>query len=304
MKVSIIVPVYNAEKYLNKCLDSLINQTYEDIEIIAINDGSVDNSGKILEEYARKDKRVIVINKQNGGVGSARNEGLKIFSGDAVAFVDSDDYVETNFVEVMLGYMQRENADIVQCAYFVNDELVKGENASYRFDENYNFFSARHRTIIWASLYHKRLLTRGKEHLLLFDEDLIMGEDCLFNARAVLGANKIVSISRGLYHNRLTCDSLSRSDGFVNEYTKIKAQELIIKKVEDSGFVKPLISAKRQYYFYVKDMFENMSKDRKKYKEQLKSLQKKVRRNLGDIRKLHFGIKVHLRFLHIAYKMI
>lgn len=92
-KVSIIVPVYNVENYLRKCLDSLINQTLKNIEIICINDGSTDNSLSILEEYASKDERIIVINQENAGVSSARNRGLEIATGEYIAFVDADDSV-------------------------------------------------------------------------------------------------------------------------------------------------------------------------------------------------------------------
>jgi glycosyltransferase involved in cell wall biosynthesis len=93
-KVSIVIPVYNVEKYLRQCLDSVVNQTLKDIEIICVNDGSTDNSLQILEEYANKDDRIKIINKDNGGLSSARNAGLEIATGVYIGFVDSDDYIE------------------------------------------------------------------------------------------------------------------------------------------------------------------------------------------------------------------
>ena len=91
--ISIIVPVYNVDKYLSKCIDSIISQTYNDIELILVDDGSPDNSPKICDEYARKDNRIIVIHKENGGVSSARNAGLDIAKGKYIGFVDPDDYI-------------------------------------------------------------------------------------------------------------------------------------------------------------------------------------------------------------------
>ena len=99
--ISIIVPIYNVELYLEKCIESIINQTYKDIEVILINDGSTDKSGIICDKYAKIDDRIIVLHKENGGVSSARNKGLDIAKGDYIAFVDPDDYIEPNMYEEM-----------------------------------------------------------------------------------------------------------------------------------------------------------------------------------------------------------
>ena len=97
--VSIIVPIYKVEKYLKQCLDSILNQTYENIEIILVDDGSPDNCGKICDEYASNDKRIRVIHKENGGLSSARNAGLDVATGEYISFIDSDDYVSENFIK-------------------------------------------------------------------------------------------------------------------------------------------------------------------------------------------------------------
>lgn len=110
IKVSVIVPVYNCEKYLKKCLDSLVNQTLKDIEIICVNDGSTDNSGRILEEY--NDKRIKIINKENGGQSSARNIGIDIAKGEYIGFVDSDDWVDLDFFEKLYNTAKKYDADI------------------------------------------------------------------------------------------------------------------------------------------------------------------------------------------------
>ncbi|MEH7136024.1 glycosyltransferase, partial [Priestia megaterium] len=117
MLISIIVPVYNAEKFLPKSLESLQNQTYTELEIILVNDGSNDGSAAICEHYASKDKRFVVIHKENGGVSSARNAGLKRVTGKYVGFVDPDDWIEPNMFKRLYQLAQEYNADISMCGY-------------------------------------------------------------------------------------------------------------------------------------------------------------------------------------------
>ena len=113
--ISIIVPVYNVEQYLSRCVDSLVNQTYHNIEIILVDDGSPDRSGEICDEYAKKDKRVKVIHQSNGGLSDARNTALDIAKGDYLMFVDSDDWIEPTMYEEMLSFMEKEQLDLVEC---------------------------------------------------------------------------------------------------------------------------------------------------------------------------------------------
>lgn len=124
-KISLIVPVYNTSKYLRKCLDSLITQTYKDIEIIVINDGSIDNSEEIIKLY--RDKRLKYISKKNEGIGKTRNLGIENATGNYIAFVDSDDYLDKNFCKKMIKKADEDNCDIVICNYFEdrNDKLKK-----------------------------------------------------------------------------------------------------------------------------------------------------------------------------------
>lgn len=123
-KVSIIVPVYNVEKYLNRCIDSIIKQTFENIEIILVDDGSTDNSGKICDEYALKDYRIKVIHKTNGGLSEARNYGLDIATGDYLLFVDSDDYIDVNLIKNLEQYMDKQ-LDVIKFKIIRVDEYGK-----------------------------------------------------------------------------------------------------------------------------------------------------------------------------------
>ncbi|MGE8204566.1 glycosyltransferase family 2 protein [Heyndrickxia sp. NPDC080065] len=117
-KVSVIVPIYNVEKYLERCVDSIINQTYENLEIILVNDGSLDNSGRIAEEYKKIDNRVKAFHKQNGGLSDARNFGIKQITGECILFVDSDDWLEPNMIEKMVNTILEYKADVVQSAFY------------------------------------------------------------------------------------------------------------------------------------------------------------------------------------------
>lgn len=112
MKISVIVPVYNVELYLIKCLDSIINQTYENLEIILVNDGSTDNSGKICDQYKGIDKRILVIHKENGGLSSARNTGINVATGEFIGFIDSDDWIEPDYYELLYNGISKYKSDI------------------------------------------------------------------------------------------------------------------------------------------------------------------------------------------------
>lgn len=124
--ISIIVPVYNVEKYLDKCIDSIINQTYKNIEIILVDDGSTDKSGDICDKAQNKDKRIKVIHKANGGLSDARNAGLRIAKGDLIGFVDSDDYIKEDMFETLYNLIEKHNANISIVSYYelYNEKLI------------------------------------------------------------------------------------------------------------------------------------------------------------------------------------
>ena len=117
-KISVIVPVYNVEQYLERCVDSIINQTYTNLEIILVNDGSTDNSGKLCDELAKKDKRIRVIHKENGGLSDARNRGVDEAESDLVGFIDSDDYIDRDMYEILLKNLNNTDADLSMCALY------------------------------------------------------------------------------------------------------------------------------------------------------------------------------------------
>ena len=139
MVVSIIIPAYNSEKFIRRCLDSVVNQIYKNIEIIVVDDASTDNTEKIIKEYAEKDNRIKIVNKENGGLSSARNEGLKYVTSDYVGFVDSDDWIEPDTYELALSAVQKNNVDFVSWgAKIVLDDDIKEETPSIASARNYH----------------------------------------------------------------------------------------------------------------------------------------------------------------------
>lgn len=210
-KVSIIIPVYNVEKYLRQCLESVINQTYKNLEIILVNDGSTDNSGKICEEYALNDERIKVIHKENGGVSSARNNGLRLLDGSYVSFVDSDDYLENNFIEKLVEV----RADIAICSFYkeypFNSEkkiITKAKTSKTKDEFIYDILSFQKAAgCAWGRIFSAKFL---KENNLFYDENLKVAEDAEFSLRAVQYNPKVVYIPEILYHYNFSSGSIVR----------------------------------------------------------------------------------------------
>lgn len=163
VKVSVIIPVYNVEKYIDRCLSSLVNQTFKDYEVIVINDGSPDNSQKIIDEYVQKYPNLIrSIIKENGGQGSARNLGIEIAKGKYVMFVDSDDYIETNMIELLYSQIKTKNYDIVVCNNYIEYEngiKVPDLDESVYFNEKYTHLFSK--PAVWNKIFLKDLIIKN-----------------------------------------------------------------------------------------------------------------------------------------------
>ena len=184
--ISIIIPVYNADQWLRRCIESCINQTYKDIEIILVDDGSSDTCPQICDEYEKKDKRVVVFHKSNGGVSSSRNMGISKAKGDYIFFVDSDDWLEKNALEIILKYQVKADYDLVVCNHIVHyDDLSTKLNIldekTIIFEEEYAEYLLKTVSFLrtpWGKLYKANIV---KTHNVLFDRNMTLGEDTLFN---------------------------------------------------------------------------------------------------------------------------
>ena len=195
-KVSVIVPIYNVEKYLEKCINSLLSQTLEDIQIILVNDGSKDNSGNIAKEYEKNNKnRVIYVEKENGGLSDARNYGLKYATGDFIAFLDSDDYIEKNAYEEMYNKAIEENVDYVEC-----DFIWEFPN-KIRVDKQYPYKNKKEmlsfvRVVAWNKLIKRQLIT---DNNLEFPKGLRY-EDVEFTYKLIPFVNKFAYVDKPFIH--------------------------------------------------------------------------------------------------------
>ena len=224
--ISIIVPVYNTEKHLNKCLDSLVNQTYKNLQIILINDGSTDLSGKICEEYAEKDDRIIYRSVENGGVSSARNKGLALATGDYYHFPDSDDYLELDTYEYLIGLINTYNCEAVNFEHFItysDNELVHtmAENRYGLFDNAAAQINIMRGIQFCCNKLYSKKLVEG----LFFREDIFRGEDTLFAANALSRANSVWFDKRPLYHYVQSEDSACRGELRPSQFTMLKLYE-------------------------------------------------------------------------------
>ena len=213
--ISVIVPIYNVEKYLEKCIKSIINQTYKNLEIILVDDGSPDNCGKICDEFAERDKRIKVIHKENGGLSDARNFGLNVASGDYISFVDSDDYINEKMYEILFSEIKKNDSDIVFCDYIKFSEDNINNFVPEKYDiiihDKYSYLNLyydnghKHEkaVVAWGKLYKRKLFDniiypKGKR-----------GEDELTHYKIFYGTDKIVEVKLKLYYYLVRKDSLS-----------------------------------------------------------------------------------------------
>lgn len=201
-KVSVIVPVYNVSAYLEECIQSLINQTYSNLEIILVDDGSTDGSGEICDRYALSDTRIKVIHQENGGAGKAKNTALDVATGNYITFADSDDWLDLSFIERLLFAMRSTGADIVQCAF----NKVRKSKTEYVETPPYGEFEVElylnrflkdwTGCLLWNKLFKKELM----EDLRFYEGRVI--DDEFFTYQAAMKAKKIVVISDALYYYR------------------------------------------------------------------------------------------------------
>lgn len=278
--ISIIIPIYNAEKYLAETLDSILIQTLHNIEIICVNDGSTDNSQKILEEYSQKDKRIKILQKENGGQASARNKGMEIAKGDFIGFMDSDDLIPKIYYEELYKNAIIYNADIVQCRYWMVQEDGKKEpwilNPMIMSNESRNphfknkLVLAYASGVVWNKIYRNEILKT-----IHFAEHTSPWEDNPFVVEAFLKAKKIVSVPN-VYHNYIQRNNSSihepnprvhfqllRSTEYLIDYLNNRKNK--IRKENYKDFYPQIINRMNHEYCQAFANKKMSKKDKKRY---------------------------------------
>jgi len=243
--ISVIIPIYKVEQYLRKCVDSVLLQTYANLEIILVDDGSPDNCGKICDEYAEKDSRIKVIHKANGGVSAARNAGLDIAKGDYIGFVDSDDWIEPNMYEHLLNDLFHSGCDISMCDFFVHrkkksilrmpgdkkimdaNEIVK---SSFSYQMLYNPFK----------LYNKEIFANIR-----YPEDITNGEDFLTFFLVIDKSQNMSFVRLPLYHYVFRENSITHSNFSESKYISFIK---VYKVVFELPIVQPYLNLLKTYY--------------------------------------------------------
>lgn len=275
-KISVIVPVYNVEKYLNKCVNSILKSSYKKLEIILVDDGSVDNSGSLCDDLAAKDNRIIVLHKKNGGLSSARNAGLEIATGEYISFIDSDDYIEAKMFETMLKRGIEKEADIIQCGVYRVDEsgklstTIRVEDWSSKDGQILeDFFVSQKIPVMVCNKLFRHSLIQNKRFL-----EGINHEDNMFMIDVLPNAKSMVSVSDQLYYYLIRISSITGCNFTEKKFDSIYAYKYVLKKAKDvkQEYV-PYVQywrCKNAFYLWYGICNSNLNKKQKKqYKSKI-----------------------------------
>lgn len=245
--ISIIVPIYNVEKYLGRCVDSLINQTYTNIEIILVDDGSPDNCPQLCDELAKTDDRIVVLHKPNGGLSDARNAGIAVAKGDFIGFVDSDDYISTDMYERLYSYISKTDADIAMCRYrrFSGEkctDLTDSSTGKYielsTSDTLTNMYGMEGEiyTVAWNKLYKRSAIGDIRYPVKKLNEDEFTTYKFMANAK------KIVFTDDVLYYYFYNNNSITTNKNYLSNHDIYEALDERNKYLENKGFsnIEPL----------------------------------------------------------------
>ena len=262
-KVSVIIPVYGVEKYIGKCLDSLVNQTLKDIEIIVVNDGTKDNSQKIIDKYAKKYKNIKALIKENGGQGSARNYGLEHATGEYIGYVDGDDYVEYDMYEKLYNKAKENDLDVVICGNYNVSEDYKNKTTDLEFTKfDDNFINALlGKKAVWNKIYKRNII--GKTTF----RSKVWYEDFDFSIKVLTNAKKIDYVNEPLYDYLIREGSTMNNSNVDRNLEILLAFDEIIKNKKYDKY-REIIEFLAIDHIYISTIVRiikaNVSKDKKK----------------------------------------
>lgn len=272
-KISVIIPVYNVEKYLPHCLDSVIGQTYADLEIILINDGSKDGSGAICDEYAAKDSRIRVLHQENAGVSRARNRGLDLATGDYYHFLDSDDYIDADAYEYLISEIERTGTEAAGFGYCIT--YPSREIECLRSEENTGVFDAE--GTLYQHLFAEsnfvctKLLPASAVGKLRFREDIYRDEDTLFGTMALQNVKSSVYVSRALLHYVQSDESACRGVFRPNQLSAVKVIP-IMEELLSAKYPQWLTRWRTGYLQLMIMLYGDMYLDKANYRKEQKEI--------------------------------
>lgn len=277
--ISIIIPIYNVERYIKKTVESVINQDYSNIEIILVDDGSTDNSGKIIDEIKNTDSRIICIHKENGGVSSARNTGLDVAKGTYVTFIDGDDWVETNYVSYLVYLIQKYKCKVAMNKNNFSVLSSKSKDEDYTISDLQaieNIYLGNIFVAVWNKMYSLSVI---REKNIRFDESIWYGEGMLFNIDYLQEVDLVAIGEKAVYHQISNPNSAMRKFSVESNLCGIRSLEIQKKHLNKQN--SKIISAWEYHYRAVyltmvsgivrcnlEDEYQNI------YKEGLKFLRK------------------------------
>lgn len=296
IKVSVIIPVYNAEKYLVKCLDSVVNQTLTDIEIIILNDGSIDKSEDIIKEYQKKDKRIIYMSHKNIGVGLTRNKGLEKATGEYLSFVDNDDYLELDMLEILYKKAKKNDLDIMCCENIVErstTSLVRKKLPNINrinitkekmddFFKDYYFTYIFH-AVLWDKLYKREFVNKHNAHFV--STKLIFSDDQYFQVQLIVNEPSIGFHSQPLYHHLIREGSMMQSE----KPDYFKREIHLFQLIRNIPFNSEQLSNQIADGFFYR-LLTNQASSRMKYNSSFKTI-KQLLSELSQFNGYHIFIK-------------
>lgn len=313
-KISVIVPIYNVERYLRKCVYSILRQSYKNLEIILVDDGSTDNSGVICDEFAKLDGRIVVIHKVNGGLSSARNDGLEIATGKYIGFVDSDDWIEPNMYKRLYNFLKINKCSVVECA--VNN--VYGESVEI-FDKKEDIIMNGRdaiklqlkqvgnnifpRIAVWSKLFEadfwkNRRFPEGKIH-----------EDYMLTCEAFYESKKVGLIREGLYNHLYTNKASIINSKFGEKDLFLEKQYAArIEYFERSKDDELMVMALRQYYYIVLTLFWKCAVNKMKqefyYLKIMRDNKKNIMKLTSGMIRQQFRLAIYLPKVYLFFRKI
>lgn len=309
--ISVIVPIYNVEKYLDACIESIINQSYRDLEIILVDDGSPDNCSEMCDEWLEKDNRIKVVHKENGGLSSARNAGLSVATGEFIAFVDSDDTIDVNMYQTMMGLFSDE-VDVVICGHQkidptdnpvkcdVSNITKKVLNREVLVDEVFGKLN----NSSCNKLYRKASLTN-----LEFPTEVLHGEDLIFNVKNLINWDCGIICNCEFYHYYTREGSITRGHFNDKKFLEIVAKD-IAKEIIVNEFPNQLINANKFCFRARMNVIRAIysAKQSKNYRDKIIELTNYVNLNFNSVKNtLRLKEKIEyylLRYFRMVYRVI